>query len=271
MKWWCSASDAAWSWEWRAYPGVWLFLVILLLLRQLAWSRSPADASPRRNWAFGLALGSIWVAVDWPLGPLGAGYLLSAHTISFILLGMIAPALLLLSLPLAGWQPRAGGGWTAVLRFLAAPLPALVVFNGTLMVTHLPDYVDSWMRSQLGSFGTDVSWLLAGMVLWWPVMAPRPAIGRLSAPAQMGYLFVASILPTIPSMLLVFASFPVYALYELSPRIFTILSANNDQQLAGLLMKVVGDIPLWIGFGVVFFRWQRDEAGTTPPAHQPAQ
>jgi hypothetical protein len=35
-------------------------------------------------------------------------------------------------------------------------------------------------------------------------------------------------------------------------------------------MKVIGDIPLWAGFGIVFFRWQRHEAGSTPPAPQPA-
>jgi putative membrane protein len=267
MTWWCSASDAAWSWQWRAYPGVWLFLIALLLLRRAAWQRASIEAGPRRPLLFSLGLLCIWLAVDWPIGPLGAGYLLSAHTISFILLGMIAPALLLLGLPLAAWRP-ASASLTSGLRFLAAPLPALVLFNGTLMLTHLPDFVDGWMNTQLGTFGNDLAWLLAGAVLWWPVMAPRPRLGRLSAPAQMGYLFVASILPTIPAMLLVFASFPAYGLYELAPRVFPILNAGNDQQLAGLLMKVIGDIPLWTGFGIVFFRWQRHEIGSTPPAHQ---
>ena len=271
MTWWCSASNAAWSWQWRAYPGVWLFLIALVLLRRQAWQAAPANAGPHRPVLFALGLLCIWLAVDWPVGPLGAGYLLSAHTISFILLGMIAPALLLLSLPIATWQPEPTGALGQALRFLAAPLPALVVFNGTLMLTHLPDFVDGWMNSQGGTFGNDLAWLLSGAILWWPVLAPRPAIGRLTPPAQMGYLFVASIVPTIPAMLLVFASFPAYGLYELAPRVFPILTPGSDQQLAGLLMKVIGDIPLWIGFGIVFFRWQRHEVGSTPPAHQPAR
>lgn len=266
MKWWCSASDAAWGWQWRPYPGVWLFLALLVLVYRRAWREVPADGPSRSPLLYGLGIAAIWIAVDWPLGPLGAGYLLSAHTISFILLGLIAPPLLLLGLPRATWHPKPGSATQTILRFLAAPLPALVLFNGTLMVTHLPDFVDGWMRSQLGAFGTDMSWLLAGMILWWPVLAPRPAIGRLSAPAQMGYLFVASILPTVPAMLLVFATYPAYGLYELAPRVFDILNAGNDQQLAGLLMKVIGDIPLWAGFGVVFFRWQRHETGSTPHA-----
>lgn len=270
MTWWCSASDAAWAWQWRAYPGVWLFLVLLIGLRELAWRRVPAATAPRRTAVFVGGLLAIWAAVDWPIGPLGAGYLLSAHTISFILLGMIAPALLLLALPLADWRPDPGAPLTRLLRFLAAPLPALVLFNGTLMLTHLPDFVDGWMNTQGGTFGNDLAWLLSGAVLWWPLLAPQHGVRRLSAPAQMGYLFVASILPTIPAMLLVFATFPAYGLYELAPRVFPILTAGNDQQLAGLLMKVIGDIPLWIGFGIVFFRWQRHEVGSTPPAPQPA-
>ena len=31
MQFWCSASGAAWTWTWRAYPGVWLFVLLLAL------------------------------------------------------------------------------------------------------------------------------------------------------------------------------------------------------------------------------------------------
>ncbi|HTO73072.1 MAG TPA: cytochrome c oxidase assembly protein, partial [Gemmatimonadales bacterium] len=266
MKWWCSASDAAWEWHWRPYPGVWLFLLLLFWIYRRAWRNASGPDLVRRPIAYGLGMAALWVAVDWPLGPLGAGYLLSAHTISFILLSLVAPPLLLLGLPRGALTLEQGRFQTHLLRFLAAPLPALVLFNGILALTHLPDFVDGWMRSQGGAFGTDMTWLLGGLILWWPVFAPRPAIGRLSEPAQMGYLFVASILPTVPAMMLVFADYPLYGLYELSPRVFDILNAHNDQQLAGLLMKVIGDIPLWAGFGAVFFRWQRHETGSTPPA-----
>ncbi|HKV73039.1 MAG TPA: cytochrome c oxidase assembly protein [Gemmatimonadales bacterium] len=266
MKWWCSASDAAWEWSWRPYPGVWLLLLLLVWIYRRAWREASGPGLVRRPLVYGLGMVALWAAVDWPLGPLGAGYLLSAHTISFILLSLVAPPLLLIGLPRGALKLEQGGILFHLLRFLAAPLPALVLFNGILALTHLPDFVDGWMRSQGGAFGTDMTWLLGGLILWWPVLAPRPAIGRLSEPAQMGYLFVASILPTVPAMMLVFADYPLYGLYELAPRVFDILNARNDQQLAGLLMKVIGDIPLWAGFGVVFFRWQRHETGSTPPA-----
>lgn len=266
MKWWCSASDAAWSWDWRPYPGVWLVLLFAIAFHFRAWSRVEQAGLGRRHagrtvsyLAGALAL---WAATDWPIGALGAGYLLSAHTVTYILLALVAPPLLWLGLPRDLWAAHAGPG----ARLLARPLPALVIFNATLVLTHLPGFVDGWMRSQWGSFGTDLAWLASGLILWWPVLAPNPAVSRLSQGAQMGYLFVASILPTVPAMFLVFASYPVYGLYELAPRVTPILTAGTDQQLAGLIMKVIGDIPLWIGFAAVFFSWarreHRAEAGT---------
>ena len=39
MQWWCSAQGVAWSWEWRAYPGVWLFVLCIALPGGLATLR----------------------------------------------------------------------------------------------------------------------------------------------------------------------------------------------------------------------------------------
>ena len=207
---------------------------------------------------------ALWVATDWPLGALGAGYLLTAHTLTYILLSLVAAPLLLLGSRAwlaERWRSRPAVG--AVLRFLARPLPALAVFNVALIVTHLPDVVDDLARSQLGTFGVDMTWLVSGMVLWWPVVAPTPEVSRLSRPLKMGYLFLATLVPTIPAAFLTFATYPVYALYELAPRVFEIPAAT-DQQVAGLTMKLIGDLPLWLAFGLQFFWWAREEEQTGP-------
>ena len=109
------------------------------------------------------------------------------------------------------------------------------------------------MTTQAGSFAIDVSWMIAGLALWWPIVAPPP-FGRLGTFGKMGYLFGASIPPTIPAMMMAFSTFPAYQLYELSPRVSVHFTANQDLQLAGLVMKIIGDIPLWIAMAVVFFR-----------------
>ncbi|HET9064194.1 MAG TPA: cytochrome c oxidase assembly protein [Gemmatimonadales bacterium] len=252
VQWWCAATGLPWSWAWQWYPGVHLFLIVMALGwwrlgRRQHWSRRP--------WVPFLAgWVTLLVAIDWPLGKLGAGYLATAHTIQFLLLTLIVGPMMLRSIPIEGWERLAPAGSTLrrFLCFMARALPGLILFNLIVVTTHFPRIVDGAMGSQLGSFLIDGSWLLAGMILWWPIVAP-PAFRRLRMFGKMGYIFGATIVPTIPAMMMVFSTWPLYELYELAPRVDVRLSANTDIQLAGLVMKVLGDIPLWIATAVIFF------------------
>jgi len=267
VTWWCSARDVAWTWSWQAYPGVWLFVAALVLLYVATFvmlgprHTAPDERSvhPGRVAAFGFGILALWIATDWPLGTLGAGYLLSVHTVQYLLYTFVAPPLMLLGLP--RWLPlvleRRPKVWR-VLCLFARPVIALVTVNAVLLVTHLPPVVDGFRRSQLGSFTIDLAWLLAGLIMWWPVFAPRPEAGRLSEPWKIGYLFLTTIVPTVPAGFFVFSDFPIYALYELAPRVQGI-AAGADQQAAGLLMKA-GDPIIWLAMLAVFVRWSAREA-----------
>ena len=94
----------------------------------------------------------------------------------------------------------------------------------------------------------------ASMVMWFPVVNRMPEYPQLGQPAKMVYLFVQSLLPTIPASFLTFGSTPVYAFYSHVPRIWGI-SVMTDQLIAGLTMKLVGGAILWGVMSVVFFRW----------------
>lgn len=281
MTWWCSATGEPWTWAWKAYPGVWLFVLALAICYWLAVWRAeggppgpPAglEARPQRRhtaW-FAAGLFSIWLALDWPIGALGAGYLTSFHTITYILLVMIAAPAMILGIPeaqLSRWCQA--GPLAKPLWLLARPWFALALFNLIVLTTHMPAIVDGLMVTQVGAFGVDLAWLVAGFALWWPVMGP-PEVVRVKRPMKMAYLFASTLLPIIPSAFLTFADYPIYATYELAPRIFPILTARSDQQVAGLLMKIVGDLPVWFGFGVVFFRWSREATRVAPPVHPSA-
>ena len=271
MQWWCAATGQPWSWSWKAYPGVWLF-VVLLGMWYLRTSRRTTEPPSRRHRAWFLTgLLSIWVALDWPIGALGAGYLASFHTLTYILLSFVAPPCLILSVPEAVTRhalarPVVG----RLLRYAARPWLALAGFNAIVLLSHVPSIVDTLMVSQLGALLIDLGWLLGGFLLWWPVMGPSPEVVRLSRPMKMGYLFLSTLAPIIPSAFLTFAEYPLYATYELAPRIFQVLTAQQDQQVAGLLMKLIGDLPVWFGFGVIFFRWAREEERRPPPVHPDA-
>ena len=126
-----------------------------------------------------------------------------------------------------------------LLRVLARPVVALLITDAILLASHLPPVVDGFRRTQFGSFTVDLAWLVGGLVMWWPVLAPNPAISRVSYPWKIGYLFLSTLVPIVPAAFLTYADYPLYALYELAPRINEI-SAITDQQAAGLIMKAVG-------------------------------
>lgn len=251
MTWWCSATGLPWTGEWRWYPGVWLFILVLLVAYLRFGRVGGKGRSP--DLLFGIGLLLVWAALDWPLGALG-GYLASAHAGQFILLSLAAPPFLLL-----GLRPRLAQGRTVGwLRVAAHPATGLIGYNLVMMVTHIPGVVDQLMPTQGGSFAIDLLWLLAGGLLWWPVCAPA-TYRRISPPLQMGYLFLQTIPGILPAAFLVFSSYPLYRLYELAPRVTAALPPGYDHQVAGLLMKVVGDPLIWIGIAVIFFRWAHAE------------
>jgi putative membrane protein len=277
VQWWCSATGQPWTWAWRAYPGVWLFLgLIFWWYLRFVDRYPPADAGApggKRQYRLWCAAGlvSIWLALDWPIGALGAGYLASFHTITYILLSFVAPPCLILALPqewirAAVHRPRLG----RVLWWAGRPWIALAGFNAIVLASHVPEIVDTLMVTQAGALLIDLGWLVGGFLLWWPVMGPAPEVVRMSRPLKMGYLFLSTLAPIIPSAFLTFAEYPLYTTYEMAPRIFPLLTAQQDQQVAGLLMKLVGDLPVWFGFGVIFFRWAREEDRRPPPVHPDA-
>ena len=267
MTWWCAARDVAWTWTWQAYPGVWLFVLAIgigfaALVRRLAPRHAPAGAGAittgQAAW-FVVGLVVLWLATDWPVGALGAGYLLSVHTAQWILYTLVVPPFLLLGVP--EWLPLAAGADTRLgkfLRLLARPVVALAIADAILLASHLPPVVDGFRRTQFGSFAVDLAWLVGGLAMWWPVLAPNPAISRVSYPWKIGYLFLCTLVPIAPAAFLTYSDFPVYALYELAPRVYDI-SAISDQQAAGLLMKAVADPIIWLAMAIVFFKWQRVE------------
>lgn len=275
MQWWCAARGSAWTWSWQAYPGVWLLVLAIALAywrffgfgRRLPARHADTNADeaagsrgvPPRGWPgwFVTGLLCLWIALDWPVGALGAGYLASVHMLQFVLIALVAPPLILLGVP-AGRPALRAGPWN-LLELATHPLIALVLFNLVIIFTHLPSVVDSLMASQLGSFLIDMVWLAGGVVFWWPIILDRPARPGFGFPMKIGYLILATIVNTGTFLYLTFSELPVYSTYELAPPVYGI-SARDDQTLAGLLMKVGTAAVLWTAIGVLFYLWYREES-----------
>ena len=113
------------------------------------------------------------------------------------------------------------------------------------------------MRTQLGSFALDVAWLGARALFWWPLICAVPERPHFNALAKIGYLVFGTLAHVYVAMYLLLADFPVYAIYELAPRVGRI-SASADQAVAGGIMLLGGSAIMFTAMTVIFFRWNRE-------------
>jgi cytochrome c oxidase assembly factor CtaG len=274
LTWWCAAQGTEWTWTWKPYVGVWLMVATLIVARLLAErlrKRPGADAQSARTSVYVMGVVTLWIAADWPIGPLGAGYLLSIHTVQYVLFAFVAPPLLIAGTPT--WllhrmiEPR----WTfRVAWMMSRPLVAFLFFNTVLLATHLPSVVDGMTVSQIGSFFVDMSWLLAGLVFWWQILGPLPELKPMPYPGRLVFLVANVFIPTVPAAFLTFAKYPVYSLYELAPPMSD-LSAVEDQQIAGLIMKIIGGFIVLGIASVLFFRWAKSDEEVGEVRYSPSQ
>lgn len=210
----------------------------------------------RRNvLAFVAAMVILWVASDWPVHDIGEEYLYSVHMLQHMMLSYFLPPLALLATP--EWLLRVligDGRLYAVLRWLCKPVVAGVIFNAAIIITHIPGVVNA-------SVTNDGAWLhyllhvmvvVASLLMWMPVCGPFREL-HMGTGGKMIYLFVQSVVPTVPAGWLTFAEGSVYDAYDVPVRVWG-LSVTADQQLAGAIMKLGGSMFLWSIIVVLWFK-----------------
>jgi putative membrane protein len=192
----------------------------------------------------------------------------SVHMVQHLLLSMVATPFLLLGTPgwLARWILRPPSIAFRSLRRVSRFLPALVIFNLVIVITHWPAVVDASLHSGLLHFSLHAMIFGASLIVWMPVLSPLPEIPRLAPPTRAVYLFLQSVLPTVPASFLTFGAHPLYKFYEGVPHLWG-LSTLEDQQVAGLIMKIGAGMLLWMLIAVIFFRWAAEEDRRSQPNH----
>jgi len=220
--------------------------------------REIARASQKVIFLFGVVL--LLVAEEWPLHDLAEGYLFSAHMIQHMLFAYVIPPLLLVGTPAWLFRRLVGTGMRrAVFRFVTRPLVAFFLLNGSIALMHWEPVVNLQIQSLLFHFSFHILLLGSGIAMWSLVVDPLPELARLTEPFKMMYLFLQSIIPTVPASFLTFSEGVLYDAYARAPRVWAWLDPMSDQRIAGLLMKIGGGVLLWTVIAVIFFKWNARE------------
>jgi putative membrane protein len=98
--------------------------------------------------------------------------------------------------------------------------------------------------------------MVAAVLMWWPLLSPLPELPRVAYPAQMLYSFLLMIPMSIVAIYITMADSSLYPAYAAAPRMWG-LSPMEDQLIGGLIMWVPGSL-FFIGvMSVVFFKWEQ--------------
>lgn len=256
-------------WRWR--PDVWLLVIILYGGYRYALAAARPPGLPRRSavtrsqhlcYVAGVTL--LWAATDGPMDTIGETYLFSVHMLQFLALTLVVPPLLLLGTPAWLMRHLLASRWIGrVVQTATRPVYAIIVFNAVIVASHWPPVVDLYLRSEIVHLGMHVVWVTTAFAWWWPVVSPLTELPHLSAPLRMGYLFLLSVLPTIPASFLTFGDSPLYEAYARAAPLIGV-GAMTDQRTAGLLMKIGGGLWLWTIIAATFFRWSHESSTGAP-------
>jgi len=209
----------------------------------------------RQRGIFGAGVLMLWLGADWPIHDVAEGSLYSAHMIQHMLFTFGAAPLLLLGTP--AWMLRRlirPAPLGRIVRTMSRPLPAIIFFNTALVFTHWPAIVTASVGSEWVHLSLHVLIMASAFAMWMPVASPVMEIPRLTYPGQMIYLFLQSLVPTVPASFLTFGTTPLYAVYVDMPKLWGI-SPMTDQLSAGLIMKIAGGFILWGVIAALFFKW----------------
>ncbi|PLR97414.1 cytochrome c oxidase assembly factor CtaG [Bacillus sp. T33-2] len=273
-------------------PFYFLFLAAVLAIYYLAVFKHyglfrNGEAATRKNAVyFTVSIVLLYIIKGSPLDLLGH-ITFYAHMIQMAVLYLVIPPLMIFGIPHWVWRSVLGLRVVKPLfRLFTRPLIALIVFNGVFSFYHIPlifDVVktDMWLHAGY----TTLLFILA-ICMWWPLLNELPEFQTLTGIKKIGYIFADGILLTPACALIIFADAPMYASFsdpqawaaalELcvpsttlsslnlsGPETFSSMSLLLDQQLGGVIMKIIQEIVYGVILAQTFFSWYRKEQEQT--------
>ena len=238
---------------WPVDVTVYAGLVILYLGH--AWlAGAVSDAQRKHSLYFGLGLVTLWLALETPLDTISDHYLDSVHMLQHVLLGFVAPPLLLLGLSpqMVGRLVRLPG-----LRAATEPVPAQVIAGLVMIVWHLPPLYDATLYSEPLHIVEHVSFIGAGVVMYWPMLEATSAHAhwQMSPGTRLLYMLLATLPQDGVALALIFSRVPFYEYYTHAPRLIPSLTPLIDQTVAGAVLMTLGKATIAVAAIAVFFRW----------------
>ncbi|WP_175988756.1 cytochrome c oxidase assembly factor CtaG [Bacillus sp. Marseille-Q1617] len=262
-----------------------VFITVVYFLITVKWRSSFKESAPltlKEAAYFILAMLLLYAVKGSPVEVLST-ILFSAHMTQMALLYLVVTPLIILGIP--NWVWKAAINLPVVkplFKFMTKTLIALLAFNIVFSIYHIPLVFDH-VRTDVTMHGlATVILFLLSVFMWWPLLNPADEDIDLSGLKRIGYILGSAVLLTPACGLIIFAEHPLYAPYYdpeefmkalalcvpvdtlqgltlTGPELFTSMSTVNDQQLGGVIMKIIQEIVFGVMLFNLFFQWYRKD------------
>lgn len=256
--------------DWQAHLEVWLLTSGLIGLgvyaakviqpKAIAAGEAPITRA-QAGW-FWFSVLIFWISADFPIHDIAEQRLYSVHMVQHAFLTIVFPPAILLATPT--WLARliiGEGGFKRFVYFWARPGPALLVNIVLTIITHWAWVVNNSVDNAWLHYGVHTLMVFSSLLVWMIVCGPIPEL-RGTPPVKILVLVLLSIIPVIPAAFLTAAEEILYQGYNQPIRLWG-LSVMEDQQLAGVVMKVISGTYIWVIIAVIFFRWSLSQRSET--------
>lgn len=245
--------------------------------------KGSASVSMKRQISFLLAIALLYLALGGPLSLLGH-LMFTFHMVNMAISFFIVPTMLIYGIPDWLWRWAFSRSFWRPFRVLLNPLIGLFLFNLLFSFYHMPSIHDWFMTNYKINAIFYVVLLVAAMLNWWHIQCPASEWARLTPLRRLGYIFVNGLLLTPACALIIFANEQLFSVYSNpivwaqamqycisgdpatileefngGPAFFNLMSAQSDQQLGGIVMKLLQEFINIGALFIVFMRWFRQE------------
>lgn len=280
--------------EYFSFRALWspwlLFLTIALLIGyfyligpwRLKHFPNERRATPWQQFMAVSGIVLLYIAQGGPMNLLGH-LMFTFHMANMSISYLIAPPLIILGIPAYVWRFTFGKPFWKRFSKSMNPIFTLVLFNVLFSFYHIPAAHDYIMTNYLLHEFYYFVLLVTAMMMWWQITCPVPEWSRLNGLRKMAYVFASGVLLTPACALIIFAGEPMYAVYNdpnvwakamnycvagntqqllsqfQGPAFFNLMAPAEDQQLGGILMKLVQEIMYGCILAYIFSQWYRQE------------
>jgi cytochrome c oxidase assembly factor CtaG len=230
--------------EWDFHLATWVSVVIAVSVVVLGHRRLLRTSGHPIRWTrlnirmLAGACGASLIALTWPVADLASHWSLTALVIQRLILILAVAPMLLLGLPYDVLERITRPPLVdAALNRCRRPATAIGIVTVLTVGSMIPPVVQAQASSPALRGFLAVVAVVAGLVLWLPVLGRVPGISRLRPIARFGYLAAQGVVPAFLSFVLILSPHPLYAVFAGSKSAID-LRPLNDQQIAGFVSKL---------------------------------